>query len=88
MEAEDNFCDEFLRKAGVNEGERIAGILPYSGWLLKDWPIERWNDLADLLKSEYSLKVIAFGKVADDINGREKLTHFSPSIISAVIRPL
>ena len=84
VKAEDNFCGEFLRKAGVNEGERIAGILPYSGWPLKDWPIERWNDLANLLKSEYNLKVIAFGKVTDDIKGREKLTHFSPSIISAV----
>jgi ADP-heptose:LPS heptosyltransferase len=84
VEGEDNFCDEFLRKAGVNNGDRIAGILPYSGWLLKDWPVERWNELANLLNSKYNIKVIAFGRVADDIKGKEKLIQLSPLIISAV----
>ncbi|MFA5311644.1 MAG: glycosyltransferase family 9 protein [Candidatus Omnitrophota bacterium] len=84
VEAGNNFCDEFLKKAGVSKGDKIAGILPYSGWPLKDWPIDKWNVLGDLLNREYNFKVIALGRVADDISSKEKLTLFSPSIISAV----
>jgi ADP-heptose:LPS heptosyltransferase len=84
VEAENNFCDELLEKAGVNKGDKIVGILPYSGWPLKDWPFEKWNELAQELSKRYNFKVIAFGKVTDGFNAEERLKHLSSPIISAV----
>lgn len=79
-----NYCDKFFRKHFIAPGERVAGILPIAAWSLKSWPIEKWNELARILRERYSLKAIAFGKSGNDPFSREVLANMSKDIISAI----
>jgi heptosyltransferase II len=63
IKGEKEFCDRFLSAAGVTPQDKIVGILPYSGWSLKDWPVEKWNELGCMLQKQ-GIKLIAFGKPA------------------------
>lgn len=78
------FSDKFLAGDGISSQDEIIGILPFSSWSLKDWPVESWNELAEGLSRQYQFKIIAFGKVNDDFNGREKIKRLSPLIVSAL----
>ncbi|MBU1006969.1 MAG: glycosyltransferase family 9 protein, partial [Candidatus Omnitrophica bacterium] len=53
---------------------------PAINWTLKNWPLDKWNKLAGILKSQYGIKVIAFGKIGDDLFGQMVLREMSPEI--------
>lgn len=80
---EKDFCDTFLAREGISAKDRCVGILPAVTWTLKNWPLDKWNKLAGILKSQYGIKVIAFGKIGDDLFSRMVLKKMSPEIISS-----
>lgn len=80
---EREFCDTFFAKEKISTKDRLIGILPMAAWSLKNWPIDKWNELAELLRSQYSIKVIAFGKFADDSYSQMVLNKISRKIILA-----
>ncbi len=80
---EREFCDTFFAKEKISTKDRLVGILPMAAWSLKNWPIDKWNELAELLRSQYGIKVIAFGKFADDSYSQMILNKISRKIILA-----
>jgi len=84
LDTEKKYCDMLLAEKGITAHDKILGILPFSNWSKKDWPIDRWNELARALKSQRDLKIIAFGKTGDDPAGEAKSAQISDPIISLV----
>ncbi|MFH1791654.1 MAG: glycosyltransferase family 9 protein [Candidatus Omnitrophota bacterium] len=80
---EDDFCDQFLKKHNIQSGDRIAGIFPIAAWSVKNWPVQKWNELADILKNRYKIKVIGFGKSNNDPYNRIVTENISRDIIWA-----
>ena len=83
-EQEKSFAGDFLKERSVGPEDILIGILPVAAWSLKSWPIERWNELAKILRSRYSAKLIALGKSGDDSFGREVFKNMSSDIIGAI----
>ncbi|MDP8216746.1 MAG: glycosyltransferase family 9 protein [Candidatus Kaelpia imicola] len=81
-EEENSFCDAFLIEEGIDDKDKVVGIHPFSGWSLKDWPIAKWNELAKILKSKYSIKVINLSK-RNDFFSQRVLENISDEIVSA-----
>ncbi len=77
------FCEQFLKKKGINLSEKIVCILPISAWSFKSWPIEHWNCLTKKLK-EKGVRVVALGKSSLDPFSENVLKHMSEDIISAI----
>ncbi|MCX5657478.1 MAG: glycosyltransferase family 9 protein [Candidatus Omnitrophica bacterium] len=77
------FCDTFFAKEKISAKDRIVGILPMAAWSLKNWPIDKWNELAELLRNQYGIKVIAFGKFSDDFYSQMILNRISHKIVLA-----
>lgn len=82
-EEERDFCDTFLAKEGISAKDRLVGVLPLSAWSLKSWPIDKWNGLTGILKSQYGIKVINLSKSSSDPFSQMVLKNISPEIISA-----
>ncbi len=74
---EEKFCDNFFKEEQINAKDRLVGILPMAAWVLKNWPIDKWNRLAESLNSLYGIKVIAFGKFTNDSHGQMTLSNIS-----------
>ena len=81
--AEEEFCDNFFKQEKISTKDRLVGILPMAAWVLKNWPIDKWNRLAESLNSLYGIKVIAFGKFANDSYSQMVLNNISGKIILA-----
>ncbi|MBU0710006.1 MAG: glycosyltransferase family 9 protein [Candidatus Omnitrophica bacterium] len=79
---EQGFSDAFFAKEGISTQDKLVGILPAAAWSLKNWPIDKWNKLAELLAG-YGIKVIAFGKFSNDPYNQMVLNTISPEIILA-----
>ncbi len=79
-----NFSDQFLAHNKISPGDKIVGICPLAAWSLKNWPVGKWNDLAQILADKYGFKVMAFGKSGNDVFSRSVLEKLSPGIISAI----
>lgn len=84
LEKEEEFCEGFLREQGIAPDDRLVGILPLAAWSLKNWPIAKWNRLAQVLKQKYAVKSLAFGKSSDDKFSRDVMANMSGDIISAI----
>ncbi|MBU0635313.1 MAG: glycosyltransferase family 9 protein [Candidatus Omnitrophica bacterium] len=82
-EEEKNFCSTFLAEEGISAKDRVVGILPVANWSLKSWPIDKWNELAGILKSQYGIKVINLSKSSSDSFSQMVLKNISRKIISA-----
>jgi len=80
---ERKFCDNFFAEKKISSKDKVVGILPMSAWPLKNWPIDKWNKLAEILNREYDIKVVAFGKFADDVYSKMILNNMSGEIILA-----
>jgi heptosyltransferase-2 len=76
-------CEDFLKKRGIAPKDTLVGILPLAAWSLKSWPIEKWNELAKILKNKYGIKVINLGKAPNSDLGRRILKEISDEIIPA-----
>lgn len=79
-----SFAGDFLKKQSLKPDDTLIGILPIAAWSLKSWPIEKWNELAKILKAQHSGKVIALGKSGNDPFGHKVLKNMSLEIISAI----
>ncbi|MFC1752966.1 glycosyltransferase family 9 protein [Thermoproteota archaeon] len=77
------FCDAFLAKEGIRAQDKVVGILPMAAWSIKSWPIDKWNELAGILKSQYGVKVIGFSKSDKSQFSQEVLKNISGEIIPA-----
>lgn len=75
-----DFCNTFLSEKGIGIKDRLVGILPFANWSLKCWPVDKWNELAGILKSQYDIKVINLSKGSNDCLSQ---TNISGEIISA-----
>lgn len=80
---EEDFCNTFFTNEGISAKDRLVGIFPLAAWSLKNWPIDKWNNLAEILQDRYGIKVIAFGKIKDDPYNRMVLANISRKIILA-----
>jgi len=80
---EHEFCDTFFTQEKISSKDRLVGILPMAAWSLKNWPVDKWNGLAELLISQYAIKVVAFGKFSDDSYSQMILNKISRKIILA-----
>ncbi len=80
---EQSFCDAFLKEKGVGPNDPLIGILPLAAWSLKSWPIDKWNELAGILKHQYGMNVINLGKLPDDDIGEKVSQSMTDDIISA-----
>ncbi len=57
--------DRFLSRTGVQPSERLIGLAPASGNKLKEWPAERFAQLADSLVERYGARIVLLGGAAD-----------------------
>ncbi len=78
------FFDKFLEENKISPQDKIIGISPLAAWSLKNWPTEKWNGLAEILKLKYGFKVIAFGKSAGDAFSHRTVENLSPTIASTI----
>ncbi|MFH0739472.1 MAG: glycosyltransferase family 9 protein [Candidatus Omnitrophota bacterium] len=80
-EEDEEFRDMFLAKKGINAKDKVVGILPLAAWSLKSWSIDKWNELAEVLKKEYGIKVIAFGDSDNALFKQIVIQNISSEII-------
>ena len=80
---EEAYVETFLNANGIRQKDKLIGIHPIPAWSLKSWPIDKWNELARILKDRYGFKVINLGKSSNDSFGRMVDEKISPEIISA-----
>lgn len=80
---EEKYCDSFFVQKNISAKDKLVGILPMAAWPLKNWPIDKWNKLAESLNSLYGIKVIAFGKFSGDSYSQMILNNISQKIILA-----
>lgn len=84
FDKEENFCNEFFKRKGIQKQDKLVGILPLAASGQKNWPVENWNKLSGILKEKYQIKTIAFGKITGDMYAKHVKENLSPVIISAV----
>lgn len=59
---------DFFKNNGVDTGEdRIAIISPGAGTKIKQWPAERFAEVADYLADKYSMKIAVIGGPGDRV---------------------
>lgn len=62
---EKEWADRTLRESGVSGDRFVAVMAPGSGWPGKNWPIERFAELADWLVDQYSAVIVLVGSRAE-----------------------
>jgi len=77
------YAETFLNANSLSQKDRLIGIHPVPAWSLKSWPIDKWNELAQVLSHRYGCKVISFGKSSGDSFGRMVDEKISREIIIA-----
>lgn len=73
----------FSAKEGVRFRDRIIGIIPAAAWPLKSWPVNKWNALAEILKTQHDFKIITLSKSGDDPFSQMVSNSLSREIIDA-----
>jgi ADP-heptose:LPS heptosyltransferase len=59
------FAQGFLREAGLQDRRPLVGLHPSGGRRIKEWPLDRWRELAARLQREHSAEVLITGAAAD-----------------------
>ena len=52
---------EKLQQSNIHEGDRYIVCSPVTAFFLKNWPLERWNELFIRIYREYGMKSVIFG---------------------------
>lgn len=52
---------EKLRAHGIEQGDRYIVCSPKTAYFLKDWPLERWNELFTRLYEQEHVRTVIFG---------------------------
>lgn len=50
-----------LASAGIAAGEKYIASSPVTAYFLKNWPLEKWNQLYQRIYREYGLRCVVFG---------------------------
>jgi ADP-heptose:LPS heptosyltransferase len=77
-------ADTFLTGHNIRAQETVVSIGPFANWSLKCWPLQQWNELINILTSEFNLKVLIIGKTGHDRYSQELARRLSGEAISAV----
>src|SRR3989344_5762136 len=65
-DAADEKMNRFLAEQGIDRArDFVVGITPSAGHKIKEWPIERFAEVADYLVSQYKARVIIIGGPKD-----------------------
>ncbi|MCP4650726.1 MAG: glycosyltransferase family 9 protein [PVC group bacterium] len=79
---ENKFTQERLGEK--NQDELFVGIMPFSAWKLKCWPVEKWNELIEFLTGELKAKVFVFGKTGDTAWETDFVKRISKDAVSVI----
>lgn len=61
---EEKFSQEFLRKHGLTDNDKIIGLNPGAAWITKQWPPRHFAALGDLLAAK-GYQIVIFGGPGD-----------------------
>ena len=61
MNDEYNILEKFLFNNGINKGKRYVVSSPITAYFLKNWPLNKWNELYSRLYNKYGIKTVIFG---------------------------
>jgi len=81
---EEDFCAKFMAERKIRPGDKVIGIFPIAAWSVKNWPVDKWNELAKHLKNLYGAKIIAFGKNNFDPYNKMVAENLSADIVWAL----
>jgi ADP-heptose:LPS heptosyltransferase len=59
------FAKAFLAREGLAERRPLVGLHPSGGRLVKQWPVERWRQVAARLQREHGATILVTGSAAD-----------------------
>ena len=66
LTAEDRaFAEAFLAREGLLERRPLVGLHPSGGRRVKQWPVDRWREVAARLQREHGATVLVTGSTAD-----------------------
>lgn len=83
---EKNLAKEFFLSKGLTPGkDLLVGFFPGSGWINRNWPLERFAMLGDILQDKYDSKIILFGgeRDRDVVEGVAKLMRRGPFVFES-----
>ena len=75
---DENSADQLLEQLGIQRSQSIVVLQPGARYWFKAWPPERFAELADRLKSEYSCQVLIGGS-QQDINLAQQIRQMAKS---------
>jgi len=76
--------DKLLAEKDVSKSELLAGIVLSAGNKIKEWPLERFAEVADYLVKECNVAVVLIGGPKDACYGRGVLSHMKGGNIGKV----
>ena len=59
------FAEVFLAREGLLARRPLVGLHPSGGRRVKQWPVERWRDVATRLQREHGATILVTGSAAD-----------------------
>jgi heptosyltransferase-2/heptosyltransferase-3 len=66
LTAEDRaFAEGFLRAEGLQDRRPLVGLHPSGGRRVKQWPVERWREVASILQRDHGATLLLTGSAAD-----------------------
>lgn len=74
---------EILNKI-FQDNKMVIAICPFSRILQKEWPIERFLELALMLVNNHNIKIVLLGSWNSRISGVTKITDNNPNIINLI----
>jgi heptosyltransferase-2 len=78
------FADNFLRQSGVEPGETLIAIHPFTANPPRAWHLDNFIELANRLQEMYRLRVLFFGGTRDAAAAASIREHVNPAPIMAV----
>jgi lipopolysaccharide heptosyltransferase II len=79
---EDDYCRTFFRLENITPQDTIIGIMPFSNWSKKDWPIDKWGELVIDITRRFDTKILVFGKTNNDLSDQKISFTFKSNVIS------
>lgn len=70
----------FLRENGISENDFVVGISPSAGNKIKEWPEERFAEVAEYLSSVHGAKTLIIGGPSDARKVRDTVARVKPEM--------
>jgi len=78
------FAAKLIINTNRGKTNLLVGIMPFAGWTLKCWPVERWNQLIALIDLQLDAKVFVFGKTGKNLWEEKFVRDISDKSISLI----